>query len=164
MTVTQPKRVSIPQPSSKAIKVVCDHSGRPILDGDHYLAWHSGTGRFYVGRTDPTLYVGKDLDAAIVEFKTFVGKLGDRRIPIPTGKDLEASVRQERQLEVTIDEDGKIEVADDIEASAFWLAVRRIFYDDPAKFRKEFENYVGTPIQTGRPAAPPLALPSAYSR
>ena len=124
VSIPQPKRVSIPQPSSKAIKVICNHAGRPVFDGDHYLAWHKRTGRFYVGRTEPRYYVGKYLDAAIVEFKAYVGKLENEHIPVPTGKDLEASV-QGRQWEVTIDEDGKIGVADDIEASAFWSAIRK---------------------------------------
>jgi len=41
----------------EALLVVADDSGLPVMQQPYYLAWHKATGVYYVGGTDPRIYL-----------------------------------------------------------------------------------------------------------
>jgi hypothetical protein len=44
------------------------------MEGDHYLAWHNATERYYVGRSESRAYLGRDRDDAIRQCRLWVSK------------------------------------------------------------------------------------------
>ncbi len=73
-----PPRVRIPQKRGKPLQVVADPENTPLIDGKFFLAWQKTDGRFFIGRTKPRVYVGRDYDAARYRFRDFVrGKSED---------------------------------------------------------------------------------------
>lgn len=64
-----PPRAKIPRDNSKPLLVVCDRNGEPVMDGPHYLAWHSASGRFYIGGHTPRTYLGRDRDVAVWRYE-----------------------------------------------------------------------------------------------
>lgn len=56
----------------KPLLVVADPENTPLIDGKFFLAWQKTDGRFFIGRTKPRVYVGRDYDAARYRFRDFV--------------------------------------------------------------------------------------------
>jgi len=51
-----PPRAEVPQANSKPIKAVVGPDSNPLIVGRFYLAWHTRSRRFYVGRSAPRYY------------------------------------------------------------------------------------------------------------
>ena len=68
---SSPPRVRIPQNRGKPLLVVADPTGTPLIDGQIFLAWQKTDGRFFIGRTKPRVYLGRDYDAARYRYREF---------------------------------------------------------------------------------------------
>lgn len=134
--MSEPKRVTIRQPRGKPIKVVCDLEGHPVINDYHFLAWHMHTRRFFIGRTDPTQYAGRDLASAIAQFRQFLNKQHREQVALETSKtvktdDVSLDAAFRRDVEVTVDHDGSISVASLIDSDIFWDKVRTLILTNP---------------------------------
>ena len=165
MPVKEPVRIKIPQSKGRPLMVVVDRGKQPVMDGEHYLAWHARTKRFYIGRTDPRRYLGSDLDAAILAYRQIIASLGKETVQIARVSNvpldaIESHFELRPELQFELSTDGEVAVATALDSAYVWHAVRAMFHQDPVQFRRDFEHHTGTPIQTGHPTDGPTKLVS----
>jgi len=152
----EPPRLSVPQDGKKPLLVVKDDEGQPVMDLPFYLAWHKGTGTYYVGGSKPREYLRtKDRKLAIFRFRDFVNSQDPemvtiRKSPPPKINDEPLEYSKEHNAYLIdpdkAEKDGMIAIdlseritKPEIKAPStdFWHAVREVALSDPERFRKE---------------------------
>ncbi|UCF32449.1 MAG: hypothetical protein JSV78_08935, partial [Phycisphaerales bacterium] len=137
----EPPRSQIPQKGTKPLSVVTDDDGLPVLDLPYYLAWHKGTGTFYVGGSKPRVYLKtRERLQAIFRFREWVRvNTGD---PSKSYVTLEHEPHRDQEFSepvrlVDVLDGGREFVRYDIPAGDFWRLVREAALSDPETFRRE---------------------------
>lgn len=137
----EPPRISVPKRGAKPFLVVADDSGLPVMQQPYYLAWHKATGVYYVGGTDPRIYLKtRDRLQAIFRFREWVRVHNDDWQHAYVTLEHEPHRHQELSEPIhlvdVLDGDRRF-VRYDIPAGDFWRLVREAALSEPDIFRKE---------------------------
>jgi hypothetical protein len=140
-TSGEPPRLKVPQSGAKPLLVVTDDDGQPVLDLPYYLAWHKGTGTFYVGGSEPRTYVKtRDRLQAVYRFREWVRANGfdlDKSYVILEHEPHQHQEFAQPERLVDILDGNREFVRYDIPAGDFWRLVREAALSDPETFRRE---------------------------
>lgn len=116
------KEPDMPRGKGRPANVVYGRDGKPI----HGMSQDKSTGRYYVTGSKPKVYLGKDLDLAVMRFSAFL-----------EGKDPKVRIVQKRPIlnrwVYPPKPIGEVDQAIEIDSPAFWSELRRLLLEEPAK-------------------------------
>ena len=137
----EPARVKVPQEGRKPLLVVTDEQGCPVMNPPYYLAWHKGTGTYYVGGKEPRAYLRtRDRLRAIYRYREWLRvnacDLAASYVTVYHDPHRHAELAEPIRLVNVLDKN-RPSVRYDVPAGDFWRLVREAALTDPETFRQE---------------------------